>query len=379
MPILNPIDDKKFSAFTEAMLRKLPYWFSIKKHSQKSIGAAFLNTIGIELENLNFIIEYAFKQCFIDYTDIEQIDIVYKAFLNKDWNMDNITEVRTSIGYLDKAESLPIFNGSEIEKLKNQTTNDKSYYFIDKEKNILYVHEPYDKNNKYPDGKVTVTYNSKKYPVKLSMHHVWNFFDEFGFLLDCPRLYGEHNFNYKTRILDVFKNVANSGKTGLINGIARELNLRKVIVWEDGFKDLIIEDSMIPVNRIKINDKYIDPSEVYINEKKQIVLKGNEKYKKISRIVSYVCGIEMHQLHNKKDIKLYNELYNADGSATKNLIYYTNKLSDICKIEWDKFIWNESYYDINNYDVGSLGFIPSFYDGKISGFKEYNNNRLEVK
>ena len=39
------------------------------------------------------------------------------------------------------------------------------------------------------------------------------------------------NYDYKNRILDVFKNHANSTKKGLANGIARELGLRKFKVW----------------------------------------------------------------------------------------------------------------------------------------------------
>ena len=372
MPLLNPIDDKKFSIFTESMLRKLPYWFSIKKHSKKSIGAAFLNVFGIEIEDVNFLLDYAFKQCFIEYTDIEQIDIVYRASLNGSLKINDIVDVKASIGSLTKAETLPIFNGSEIEHLKNQTTNDKSYYFIDLERKILYVHEPYDINNKYKNGKVTIEYkDGTEQTLSLSMYHVWNYFDEFGFLLDCPRLYGENNFNYKTRILDVFKNISNSTKTGLLNGIARELNLRKVIVWEDGYKNLIIEDPMIAVNKIKINDIPVPTSDIYVNEKNQIVLKGDIEYQKIPRVVTYTYGIELHHLGNKNDIAMFNEIYNIDGSATNKLLYYTNKIADICKIEWNKFIWNESYYDVNKEDVGGLSFIPTLYDGNISGFKKY--------
>lgn len=372
MPLLNPIDDKKFSIFTESILNKLPYWFSIKKRSQKSIGAAFLNVFGLELEDIDFILNYAFKQCFIQYTDIEQIDIVYRASLNGSLKINDITDIKTSIGSLTKADTLPIFNGSQIENLKNQTTNDKSYYFIDLQRKILYVHEPYDINNKYEDGKVTIVYkDGTTITLPLKLYHVWNYFDEFGFLLDCPRLYGEKNYNYKTRILDVFKNIANSTKTGLLNGIARELNLRKVIVWEDGYQNLIITDPMLAVNKIKINGELIPLSEVFVNEKNQIVLKGSEEYRKIPRVVTYTYGVEIHHLDNQNDTAMYNEIFNIDGTATNKLLYYTNKISEVCKIEWNKFIWNESYYDVNKEDVGGLAFIPTLYDGNIEGFKKY--------
>lgn len=54
---------------------------------------------------------------------------------------------------------------------------------------------------------------------------VFNEFDEFGLLLETPRLIGESSKNYKYRLIDVFAHRANSTYTGLINGITRELGL----------------------------------------------------------------------------------------------------------------------------------------------------------
>ena len=58
-----------------------------------------------------------------------------------------------------------------------------------------------------------------------SLHQVWNELDEFGLLLDLPRIEGERNPSYKQRLFDVFVNRASSSYRGLINGITRELGL----------------------------------------------------------------------------------------------------------------------------------------------------------
>ena len=81
-------------------------------------------------------------------------------------------------------------------------------------------------------------------------------------------------------------------------------------------------------------------------------------------------NVDLSELSEKIYQKVLKEVVEASYNNRINEVLLKYGLQD--EIEY-------SYYDINNYDVGSLGFIPSFYDGKISGFKEYNNNRLEVK
>lgn len=362
--------EKNFAMYTYNIIKKLPYWFSIKKHSAKSIGADFLNCIGLELDDIKFILEYAYRQCYIETTDLNQLDCLYKTFLDSDTNIEDIQEVGFSSMSLKKTTTLEDF--CDLYPYKNSTdiTKNIPYYFIDEERKIIYVHYPYDKNNEYKDGKIYVKINNKKIICKLSYHHVWNFFDEFGMLLNCPRLNKESNENYKNRILDVFINPANSSKNGLLNGIARELNLRKYILWKDGSSDLIIEDHMIVLNKIEIDKKLVDLNNVYINNNNFIVLKGDPKYKNIQRKVSYISGIEMHSLNNENDISLFNELFNADGTATKLLKEYVEKINQKNAIKWNYFKYDETYWDNNTIKNTGFGYIPSIYDASIKGFEE---------
>ena len=57
-------------------------------------------------------------------------------------------------------------------------------------------------------------------------HQLFNELDRFGLLLGLKRLSQESNTDYKERLLDVFRNRADSTTRGLINGITRELGLR---------------------------------------------------------------------------------------------------------------------------------------------------------
>lgn len=365
------MNEKRFAVYTEAILKKLPYWFKIKKNSKDSIGAKFLNIVGLELDDVRFILDYAYAQTYIDTADINQIDILYKAEIHDSVDVSLISGVHHSMGGLSKAETLPLFMGVNPDELRNPMIYDKPYYFIDSSRKLLYVHQPYDKNMEDKNGRITVIINDKHYEYKLLLHHVWNFFDEFGMLVDCKRLQGEVNYDYKNRILDVFRNVSNSSRKGLLNGIARELGMRKYIVWEDGSKDLIINDQMITLNEIYVDGTVIPLREVFLNNNNEVVLLGNNKYKDIVRKVEYVSGIEMHSLSNKDDIPLYNELVQVDGTAKDLLKYYTERLKILAPIAWGDFVWNESYWDISDGENGGLAFIPNLYDSKIKGFKKY--------
>lgn len=60
---------------------------------------------------------------------------------------------------------------------------------------------------------------------EIEPHQLFNELDKFGLLLGLNRLPQERNAEYQKRLLDVFKNRADSTTRGLINGITRELGL----------------------------------------------------------------------------------------------------------------------------------------------------------
>lgn len=58
-----------------------------------------------------------------------------------------------------------------------------------------------------------------------SIHNVWNYFDEFGLLLNTPRLLGESNQAYQLRLLSVMPFRSNSTVQGVVNAVSRDLSL----------------------------------------------------------------------------------------------------------------------------------------------------------
>lgn len=365
----------KFAKYTEKIRSMLPFWLQMKKQPNTSIGLQFLNFFGLQLDDIYLILNYAYKQNKIMQMDETFIDMCYKAILPTYFNINAVVGVQSSNIILSQSKDLYSFFGLgtnyEVENIIQQP----DFYYIDYTKKIIYVRDKYDtdKNNKY--GQIDLVLdNGKKYNIKTTLHHIWNFFDEFGALLSCPRLLEENNTHYKQRILDVFKNPASSTKVGLLNGISRELGIRQHKIWLDPTKDFIIKDKMVVVNEIKINNNTVNLNNVYITKSnKYIVLLGNPLDTRKNLDVSYVSGIEIKALTDHSNNKFNNETYYANGQPTQLMLDYINDIKKNSSILWNDFKYNEAVWvkDEEGYDTECFGFIPATFDSNIKGFAKY--------
>lgn len=362
--------DLTFARHTNAILNALPYWFQIRKHSKDSIGARFLNISGLELDDARYVIEYAYKQCYIETADITQVDFCYKSIIPMPLKVSDIDTVFANNTGLIKAKNLKQFFGVDQNGIRDVVLHSFEFYYVDEKRNIIYVRQKFNADAVNDNGKITITMkDGSQYTVPLMPHQVWNFFDELGALVSCPRLFEEPNVEYKKRILDVFENPAGASKPGLINGIGRELATRRNLIWTDTTRDLELEDAMIVLNSITIDEQPVDTSKTFLSTAGTVVIKAYNTDKPVK--VSYVYGLEMHQLHNREDVKLYNELFTIEGKPKSRLKHYIEILNSESPIFWDHFHWNEHYWDQNEADVSGVGYIPHLYDGSIHGFKSY--------
>ena len=188
---------------------------------------------------------------------------------------------------------------------------------------------------------------------------------------NCPRLYGEKNAEYKLRLLDVFKNKANASKEGLINGIARELDLRTEVFIQDGAKPFLIKDPMVILNCIKADGKLIDLDKVFLTEDNFVYILGDPQFHGMPRTITYISGLEVHRLANEQDYKLRGRLFNVDNTATNLLKYYAGRIKSEVPIMWGQWKWDEGYWDVANENMSGYGCIPNIIDSKITGFKNY--------
>lgn len=361
-----------FAEHTQLILDQLPYWFSMRKHSDDSNGANYLNITGINLDDALYTINYAYQQCYIDTVDIKQVDFCYRAIIPMPYSVKNIDTVSANHTVLYEAKTLKEFFGIDLHNIEDRKLHSFECYYVDYENNIIYVRQKFNADAINNDGKITILYKNSDIPVAtpLTPYHVWNYLDELGALVSCPRLEQEPNIEYKKRIEDVFKNPANASRDGLINGIGRELAIRRNLIWTDSTRDLELEDPMIVLNSIKVNGQYYDQSNIFFTATGTILLKPNDLVQDNSE-VTYVYGLEMHKLWNKDDIKLQNELFTVERKPKQKLNQYIKILSTESPIFWDEFHWNEHYWDQNKEDVSGIGYIKHLYDGSIQGFKNF--------
>lgn len=368
------MSDFKFAKYTEKIRSMLAFWLQMRKQPTDSIGLQFLNFFGLQLDDIEYILNYAYKQTRIEDVDTKFVDIVYKAVLPSYYDMSSIDIISTKDELLTKADKLYDFlsMGCNYGIIDNNIMQ-PDYYFLDTDNKIIYVREAYDIDDDYESGQITVELKDGTVNTfALTLHQLWNFFDEFGALLSCPRLYGEKNADYKNRILDVFRNTANSTKEGLANGISRELGMRKHKIWKDTNEDFVIKDAMVIANLIKVNDKIVDEKNILYTPEGYLMIKAPKTGEKEIK-VSYICGLEIKALTDHSDNKFNNETYYANGMITDLMVKYIKNIKNTCSVMWDDFIYNEACWiqDSDEYNVETFGFIPATYDSNIKGFSEY--------
>jgi hypothetical protein len=355
----------RFSDVTKRIQERLPYWFRKMRTDETSIGAQFLNVFGLAIEDVEYMVNYIYEQTSIRNIDENQIDIIYKLFIPASINDTYNIHIESDNHILSEVDRLDQFLVDLNQEGVSSNIDFPNPFFVDFQKHVIYVRRDYDSDENFKYGKVSIRIekdNNIIYEdvVKLELHHLWNFFDELGLLLDTPRLRGEVNSKYKERLLDVFRHPANASLNGLINGIGRSLGLRRNYTWDNGELDYIIEHKGVIINSIEIdNEKPKDYIVRHDKDNDQIVLKGSEAYSEISRNISYIHGFTMHQLHNTKDLEIQNQI---DKPGKPLLEYIKEELKVKAPIYWGYFIWDEAIWDTINEHTD---FIPPRLDGRI--------------
>jgi hypothetical protein len=367
----------KVSEHLQAIQKKLPTWFKMRR-DKESMGARFLNVMGLSLDDVIEILDYAHYQQFLPTADLDQVDLIYKASIPSTITTDTILDFSSEYYDLQKAATLEQFYTTlQTDRLNHKEIFHDHPYYIDFKRSMVYVRKPYDKNEAFPEGSIKLRIYDANGAVilaerlKLSLHHVWNFFDEFGLLLDTPRLYGETNREYKQRILNVFRRPANSSEDGLYNGIARELGLIKQVAWKNGGEDLMLRDPRVKPDSIMVDGEPFLEELTLRDESGRLILTADMAYEGVERTVSYLSGITMHQLHDKRDTAFQNELFDIDGRGTAVLQYYVDIINSRVPIMWDNFVWGLGFWDVATPELSGYGMIPTFYDADISGWKRY--------
>lgn len=367
----------RFAEITEVMQKELPRWFKMRK-DKSSMGAQFLNVFGLQFDDIKFMLQYALDNQFIGTADVHQIDIIYKANIPPSLTEDDTFIFIGGNTKLQTCASLKeFFEGIDTRFLERKEIYYPNPYYIDWVQHIVYFKRAYDPTESYPEGRVTLRLLDDEFKpiaeheLPQHIHHVHNFFDEFGLLLDTARLYGEKNREYKERLLDVFRHPANSTKTGLEFHLARELGLWKEVKWYDGGAELVLNQSNILPHSIEVDGIKWGEAMIKYDHSGRVVLSADEEFRNISRTVRFISGLKMHTFHDKRDYAFQRELYDIDGTPTTMLQYYVDVITNKIPILWNHFVWNESFWNVADTEMSGYGAIPTFNDARFLNWQKY--------
>lgn len=367
----------KFSSITAQLQKGFAKWTKIYRDKQ-SIGAQFLNIYGLQFEDVEFYLQYAQDNYFIGTADLRQIDVIYKAIIPSSLTPDDqFFLVGGGLRLNEMPDLKTFFEGIDTRFLETSEIYYPNPYYVDWDRKVVYFKKPYYVSTQFPEGSVymnLVNANGDvifEHQLPQMIHHVWNFFDEFGLLLDTPRLYGERNTEYKERLLDVFRHPANATRQGLEYLMARELGLWKTVKWYDASVDLTLNENNIVLSSIEVDRIKQPAGTIRFDASGRVVIPGDENSVGVVRKVSFIANLQMHTFHNQKDLAFQRELYSIDRVATPMLKYYVDLITNQVPIMWDKFIWNESFWDIADKEMSGYGHLPSYKDARFLNWLKY--------
>ena len=196
---------------TMDILKKFPSWTKLFEDSlpdatptfaiPESFGGKFINAlIGDSLDSVESLIDYFSLAKSITGADTEQLTWIYST--------SNCPSLVTSVKG-DNIRLAPITTYADFIKHRVE--------------DYVYYHEPNDRVilTLRPFNQIKINELVKTQTEVL----VFNMFDEFGSRVGLPRLKMEANENYKTRILDVYKNLPGPDIDSFKKTIRRELDL----------------------------------------------------------------------------------------------------------------------------------------------------------
>lgn len=365
--------EQRFKGYAARMREMFPTWTAIRKDPD-SIGGQFLSVIGMKLDEVDWLLRYAYDQVYIGTADIGHVDLVYKARIPNSLtpNMNFRLSGHSHILH-PKATELEFLMDVKSTGLHTELQYDTACY-VDYEEKMVYVKHPFGKDDTHAYGYLTLMVHNSETPdiepareqLPLSASAVWNFFDEFGLLLGVNRLEGERNAAYRERILDVFRRPANATKEGLQNGIARELGLTRTVNWKDATQELTLRQPRISAPSIRVNGEPIGDTGWRFDEDGAVVLSAQAEGGE--RTVQYTAGISLHELHDTSDTAFQKELYNIDGSATPLLTYYVETIRRHAPVMWGEWRWNQGTWEAGEAEYAGYNTLPTLLDGSFSGW-----------
>lgn len=287
--------------FTQNLMANFPSWMKMAKDPD-SVGAQFLDVFGLTFAEFEQELDETIANFYIQTANTELIDWLYKIPLNSvtvaDEQFDAVflRQENGAAEYVLEAPNLRVFYHRDTQV---------PAYWIDRSGGYLYLRVNLDTIEDWDQPFQSLEINGAPH-YDLSLHPVWNAFDEFGLLLGLRRLPRERNAAFKARILSIFQQPSSVTQAGVQAGIARELGLL--------------------------------PEEV--------------------------------EVRSLADEDFQQELLLPNGTPSQRLMRYAKQVNETLKFSWDTMNFGEAYWFSVEQDNIAIHYLPHVWDADLSAFKK---------
>lgn len=232
------------SEMTQRILNYLPSWMEMRKNPN-SVGQQFMNAAaGLEFEEIEQLLTDLLNNSNLGTADVEQTSWIYKILYDTEINENSSP---TIIGQREGDGGIPTeYNIIEAKSLREfyNASPTSDIGIIDYDRKTLYVRRPYN-YVKINDELIN----------NVSLHHVWNSFDEIGLRIGLMRFWGESNLDFKSRIINAIRYQGDATRSGMTRWIAGQLGLVKEIQWISTDSTLTIPNAI--VDTIKVGNEFV--------------------------------------------------------------------------------------------------------------------------
>jgi len=285
---------------TRDIVKKFPSWTKIFEDSieqatpslqiPESLGGKFINAlVRDDLDNIEALIDYYNLNKSISGADLNQLSWIYSTHSAP----TALVTVRGDSVMLSKASSYSDFISHSV--------NDYVYYHSIVDATILTLRP-------FTELKI----NDRKYDQVETL--LFNIFDEFGARVGLPRLRMESNLHYKSRILDVHKNLPGVDVNSFKKTLRRELDLWRAL--------------------------------------------GSTPN---SNIFSATPNV-----YDMNDIQKMSKYFNENGNPTDEFIRFVELMNANYPTNWGFVSWDNLYWDYAGEDGAGVSYLPFVYDKPIT-------------
>ena len=224
----------------DAIIKHIPDWMAIK-NNPNSNGQKFLSTFGLELDDVNDVLEELSNSLYISKANVAIPDYVYQISLEELYEYTETLIVESSLPMVESIYALfksTVPTGmfdfyKKMFYINNYVHNSDIFISVFSAESDVNGQPVYDSNNNYIKDRSILTKTSKAVS-----HHIWNCFDEFALLLGISRLPYEENEGIRDRIVSAVASPSGSNDSGLKAAITRDLGLDPVTVQIKGLSDV---------------------------------------------------------------------------------------------------------------------------------------------